>query len=218
MKQSFSGLLLCALLLPACSRDTEMSGLSAPITPKASAMMPPVRDSVMGRFSAIAQAISAGLQNPLVRTQLLQALMDKRANPTGVDLQSCEDGGVVQQLFDIAGQRGFQGGASLCAMVAKFDGLTLYMDRDRLAHWSPTVVPIVTAIANPEKTLPARLVGYRSPSRTMAFANESSYVGPVLVILPFAHAHRVASHGRSVMKVETLRNQPTTPDQTERKQ
>jgi hypothetical protein len=172
----------------------------------------------MGKYSAIAQVISAGLQNPSVRAQLLQELMDVRANPTGVDLQSCGNGSAAQQLFKESDRRGFQGGPSLCEMVSKLHGLTLYMDRDRLAHWSASVAPIVTAVENPDKNLPARLVGYRSPARTITFANDSSYIGPVLVILPFAHSRQVAGHGAEMMHVETRRFTPQRPATTENKQ
>jgi hypothetical protein len=172
----------------------------------------------MGKYSAIAQVISAGLQNASVRTQLLRELMDHSANPTGVDLQSCGNGSAAQQLFNEGERRGFQGGPSLCEMVAKLHGLTLYMDRDRLAHWSASVAPVVTAVENPDKTLPARLVGYRSPTRTITFANDSSFVGPVLVILPFAHSSEVANHGAERMHVETRRYTPARPATTETRQ
>ena len=158
----------------------------------------------MGGLSSIAQSISAALQNPSIRGALRDELSDP-SNVTGLDLQSCADGSIAQRVFDDASRRGFQGATSLCEMVVKRHGLTLYMDRDRLARWSPSVAPIVTAIEHPENALPSRLLGYRSPSRTIAFSNDSSYVGPVLLVLPHAQARRVANRGPELMDVKTRR-------------
>jgi hypothetical protein len=186
-----------------------------PVAPAMSRVAPAVSDSVMGKFSSIAQVIAGGLQDPSTRVQLIHELSDHQSNPTGVDLQACDDGGVAWMLFEEAGRRGLNAGQQLCSVVSKFSGVTLYMDRDRLAAWSPTVAPIVTAIETPGKPLPRRLVGYRSPTRTIAFANDSTYVGPVLVVLPYAHPNHLRSRGSAPMHVETHAFHPATPRPSE---
>jgi hypothetical protein len=67
------------------------------------------------------------------------------------------------------------------------------MDREQLALWNTSVIPIVTALASAGASLPAHMLGYRSPTRTIDVAADRRLKGPILVVLPMAHPSRVSN-------------------------
>ena len=147
----------------------------------------------MGALSNAALAVAAGMQDQRVRAAVITAMRDSSALGVGLDLQDCGPGSRTRSLFDAAERRGVGQAAALCSWATARSGLVLYMDPDQLAAWSATVIPIVTAVEQPGHPLPAHVLGYRSPVRTIDIAADPNLKGPILVVLPITHPSRMQS-------------------------
>ncbi|CAN5858451.1 hypothetical protein BH11GEM1_BH11GEM1_35140 [soil metagenome] len=189
-----SGALLCALGTTAC--DPRLAAPSRPVAaagPERTllAALAPDSDATMGALSAIARHISAAMQDSAVRVHVKMALMQS-TSAVGIDLQSCDKDPAITELFASGERFGAGAAPTLCSFAKGRVGLVLYMDRDRLRNWSPSVSPVVTAIANPDQPIAKSFHGYRSPVRTIDVPSDGSLQGPLLVVLPYQHPSRHA--------------------------
>lgn len=138
----------------------------------------------MGDLSGLARQLAAALQNPKLRAAVRRSLESGDPRMTALDLQDCQGASLAGQLLHEAERRGAGLAADACAQAIQARGMMLYIDRDRLAQWDSSVVPIVTAIESPGTSLPKTFKGYRSPSVTIDLPGDGSIGGPVLVVLP----------------------------------
>lgn len=149
----------------------------------------------------------------------------KRNNQSliGLDLRACSTELIIQRLFAAAERHGGPLADAMCQGIRGRAGLALYMDRDRLDAWDGTTIPIVTAIADPSRTLPVQLRAYRSATRIISISRDSTVGGPLLVVLPTLHpnAYRgraneratVVSRGRAVENSRASSSQHPTRGQ-----
>ena len=177
-----------ALLLTACADRSQPTTAVASLKPKLD-VSAPVTDKVMGGLSIVARHIVGALQDPAIRGNLVRALKTSSV-PGQMDLQDCGPMSMTGKLLDRGEKAGMGNAASMCAFLASRPGVILFMDRDRLAGWDSTVVPVVTAIADPDNGEQLAHLGYRSPSRTILLPADGSYGGPVLVVLPLRYPGR----------------------------
>ena len=205
---------LASAAITACDRPTTTQVL--PRATRPSAQIAPVADASMGSWSPMAMAVVAGLQDPRIRRSIVAAMKDTGAAGIGIDLQACQPGGKIDSLYAAAEKRGAMAGAALCALATHASGLVLYMDREQLANWDPSVIPIVTALADPSKGVPDHLVGYRSPTRTLDLRTDDKLATPILVVLPMTHPHRTAAM-RGVLFPSLVSYPAPPPTQTHRR-
>lgn len=179
---------VAALALSACDRsmrDPAVSELPPREVRFAVANTP--ADPVMGSLAGVARAISAGLQDPAVRHRVAAAMKERGTHPIGIDLRDCAGGTPAAQLVASGAARLAANPEAMCDAIRGRVGMVLYMDGDRLTHWDSSTVPIVTAIDNPDQSLPASFLGFRSPDVTVALPADGSLRGPILVVLPLPH-------------------------------
>lgn len=183
--------------LSACDQTTNPTGVARPAVMHVAAVVaPPVVDPTMGSLSPLARHIVIALRDSAMRAALVQAMKAAQPRGLGLDLSTCNQPGPAQSLIRAGESRGGASAASICALIAKTHGVTLYMNAPALAAWDPSVIPVVTAIDNPQKKLSHVFVGYRSPTRTIALSDTGhSISGPVLVVLPIPHPAQVARNG-----------------------
>jgi len=175
-------------LVIGCERPTvNLDRPQAPERPRQTI----VTDQAMGSLSPIAFQVAAGLQDPVVLRSVFAAMRDSASQGLGIDLQDCGPGGPTQLLINAGAKRGGQAASVLCAALSALPGAILFMDRDQLKVWNPSVIPIVTAVANPLAPLPQHFLGYRSPSKTIDLGADSKLKGPILVVLPIKHPNRL---------------------------
>jgi hypothetical protein len=177
--------------LGACERPTAVP--PGRISPPDHLRATVVSDRTMGSLSAVALQVAIGLQDSRVRAAVNGAMKDSSAQGLGLDLQDCRSGGSARSLFDASERRGGQAADALCSSVLSLSGLVLFMDRVQLSNWDPSVIPIVTAMSSIGNGVPAHLLGYRSPDRTMDVTGDRNLKGPILVILPLPHPRRMAA-------------------------
>lgn len=188
-------LLMCMLLVAvACDvASTPTEGVRPQLTPRAEIATPAVNDLVMGPLSVVARHVVVGLQNRAVRNEVKAALM--ASSTLGqVDLQNCTGGTPTAHLLRSGEFYGAGSADAMCSTIRKYKGLVLFMDRQHLQAWNPSVVPIITAIANPEGGVPATFRGYRSATRLIDLdAHNVERYGPVLIVFPALHPGRTRS-------------------------
>jgi len=138
----------------------------------------------MGALSPIARFISGALRDSSMRHAVAAAMKESSTGHLGLDLQTCGTATLVQRLMLTGEQHGMGSAQSMCAVMSRFDGLTLFMDPDRLSRWNGRAIPIVTAIADLHHPLPNKFLGYRSPARTIELSASDPVNGPLLVVLP----------------------------------
>jgi hypothetical protein len=183
----------------------------SPITPRQPQLPTPTivtgadNDRTMGALSGVAQHIAAALQDPRVRGIVVRALRDTVNNPTGLDLSSCSDG-VVSSLVNAGTLRGGSSASAMCRLLNAGRGTVLYMDRTRLAGWDSTVIPIVTAVADPSVPAASTFHGYVTPSLITDLKSDGSVHGPVLVVLPLFHARRLGTGSISPLPTRLIQN------------
>lgn len=203
------------LAICGCNNDLPLRGGS--ITPAQTIISgEPVSNPVMGDLSPVARQVVAGLQNPKVRGAIIRALRDPANRGAGIDLLDCSPGSAVGDLLQAGESRGGEGANTLCSAFRSWGGVTLYMAPDRLAAWDSTVIPIVTAIAHPDSALPATLVGYRSPARTIDLPADGSLQGPILVVVPYLHPKRYAGRTSQLMPSQSVRIPPKAGQELQR--
>jgi hypothetical protein len=159
----------------------------------------------MGKLSIVALQVVTGLQDPRVRAAVIAAMRDTTSRGHGLDLQDCGETSVTRSLFVAAAKRGAQPIDAMCRSVGALPGLILHMDREQLARWDPSVIPIVTAIAEPHAPPPGDLTGYRSPSRTINLGADKQLKGPILVVFPAKHANRGRADRRALPAATLIR-------------
>lgn len=190
-------LLLCVLpqvWLFGCAPDRQPLSPRAPHAPARTVSGPAIQDVAMGQLSPFARHIVAGLQDPQVRSRLVRAMKASHVRGVGIDLQDCEPNTVAGDLLEAGSRRGGSAAIDVCSSFKQSGGMTLYMDRDRLAHWDSTVIPVVTALQDPDH-VPATFLGYRSPTRTIELERDAPLAGPLLVLLPISHPDRWSERG-----------------------
>ena len=106
----------------------------------------------------------------------------------GLDLQDCEPGTTTRLLFEAGEARGAESANASCALAAQMTGLVLYMEPEQLAVWSPSVIPLVTALANPGSAWPSHIAAYRSPDRSLDLAAGGSVAARADPRRPAAHS------------------------------
>lgn len=182
--------------LGACEQNP--TGVANPRVARVTAVVsPPVVDPTMGSLSPLARHIVIALRDSAMRANLVQAMRTAQPRGLGLDLSSCNQSGTAQALIQAGELRGGASAASMCALIGNTHGVTLYMNAPALAAWDPSVIPVVTAIDNPQKKLSHAFVGYRSPTRMIALSDTGhSISGPVLVVLPIPHLAQVARNGQ----------------------
>lgn len=195
--------LLASVWMASCDRS--------PITPR-QAELPtrtivngPDNDRTMGSLSEVAQHLAAALQDPRVRGLVVRAMRDSVHNASGIDLSSCTDS-VVSSLVNAGTLRGGGSANSLCKRLGVGKGVVLYMDRTRLAGWDSTVIPIVTAVADPSIQPAKTFHGYVTPSLVTDLRSDGSVNGPVLVVLPLFHSRRIGSASTALLPTRLLIN------------
>jgi hypothetical protein len=167
-------------------------GIAPPVAPAYAVVASPVSDTVMGELSPIARQVVAALRDSVLRVEVARA-MKETSSASSIDLQDCAAVSVAQRLL-LAGERNGMGSATLhCGNLRKLRGAILYMNPERLAHWDGTVIPIVTAIQNPDRALPKELRAYRSSTRLVNLSLDHPDDGPLLVVLPYVHPRRAKS-------------------------
>jgi hypothetical protein len=196
------GLSLCWLV--ACAPERQPLSPSVPHAPARTISGPAVQDVAMGSLSPFARHVVAGLQDPKVRGKIVRAMKNSHVFGVGLDLEDCGPNTVIGDLLEAGAMRGGAAASHVCGSFQQSGGIMLYMDRDRLAHWDSTVIPVVTAIQRPEIAVPTTFVGYRSPTRTIQLYRDAPLDGPVLVLLPFSHPHRWNSRAARPARVRPL--------------
>ena len=186
-------------------RSTPERRVNAKRGPSSIGARAPVADKVMGPLSELARHVSAGLQDPAVRGRVVRAMKDSAMGRNGLDLTACDATELFGAVFTAAERRGGRSGGLLCSNIREARGLILYMDRDRLAGWDSTTIPIVTAVADPTQAMPNSFVGYRSPLQTIDLPRDGSVGGPILVILPYLHHRRFAFQPAKLLPSHALR-------------
>lgn len=176
--------------LSACDRNTIPTGISVPVYAHAAILTPAVVDPLMGDLSPIARHIAAALRDSAVRYELAAAMKSHIGDHVGFDLQDCNKGGVSAHLLHAGEVYGAGAASRLCSTIGAHRGMVLYMAPSRLAVWNPRVSPVVTALAAPDKQIHDRVMAYRSPDR-MIDISDPKFVGPILVVLPYANLARV---------------------------
>lgn len=182
-------LISIVLIAGGCSSEKSITSPVLVPAPARTVVGEPVTDVAMGHLSGLARHISAGLQDPSARGALVRLMKSDAARGIGIDLQACESG-TVRGLLEAGSRRGADPYDVVCRGLKGAAGVMLYMDRDRLAGWDSTVIPVVTAIEHPGKPIPAKFLGYRSPTRTIELSHPASLAGPILVVLPLLHPTR----------------------------
>jgi hypothetical protein len=192
------------LVLNSCDRTTNPTGLNKrSVAPVAAVMTPAVIDPTMGSLSPLARHIVIALRDSATRVALIQAMKSAQPRGLGLDLSTCAEPGTAQALIRMGEVNGGSAAVSMCSLISKRRGVTLYMSAPALAAWDASVIPVVTAIDNPNLKMSHAFVGYRSPTRTIVLSDTGHSVsGPVLVILPIPHPARVARNGRSSISTQ----------------
>ena len=195
-----------------CERVTPTQA-NPTAAPRAPARSVALQDAAMGRLSPIALAVAAGLQKPRVRSAVMAAMKDTAARGLGLDLQDCEPGTTTRLLFEAGEARGAESANASCALAAQMTGLVLYMEPEQLAVWSPSVIPLVTALANPGSAWPSHIAAYRSPDRSLDLAADRSLRGPILVVLPLIHPKRTLPLRNTLVPSLVAHHDPGPPRQ-----
>lgn len=188
------GMLGACLALVGCDRPGPTQDVRPAPRPTTVSRAVAIQDVTMGSLTVTAQAIAAAMQDQPVRTAVIAAMKDSASLGVGLDLTDCANSALAKAIFDAGERRGAATAASQCTAAASLPGLVLYMDREQLAAWSATTIPVVTAIAQPGRALPAHYVGYRSPTRTLDIGADPKLQTPILVLLPIVHPARMQSH------------------------
>jgi hypothetical protein len=182
--------LLAMYTTVACERATKPVSHSRPVSvASAITIATAVNDPTLDDLSVVAQLVATALQDSTTRMELRGELL---ANPKEamIDLQSCRENGVASRMFAISERRGVRNATAMCTAAIAREGLTLYLDPARLNQWDGTTIPLVTAIAHPDRPLADSITVYRSPARTMRMSTNATFDGPIIVILPEAHSSR----------------------------
>lgn len=66
----------------------------------------PVPDVVMGRLSGLARHIAAGLEDPIIRSEVLDAMKSPGSKGLGLDLENCASAGTASRLLSAGEKRG----------------------------------------------------------------------------------------------------------------
>jgi hypothetical protein len=169
-----------------------------------------VSDATMGNLSAVAIHIVAGLRDSAVRYRIHDMLLERGNYGIGIDLQDCGPGGRAFGVLHAAEAHGGQRSDIQCAALKKLRGAVLFMEPGRLAAWNPRVIPIVTAIADPDAPLPKHFLGYRSPDRTIELTDKGGVGGPLLVVLPVLHPSRPRSYSTRFPALKVTTGSPAT--------
>lgn len=196
----------CDRKLPTQSRPKPTLGVSSATVA--------LSDPTMGSLSSLARHVSMALQSDALRKEVHDSMSNPNAMGAGLDLQECDQPGVAQHLLRSGELVGGGSAAELCATIRRMDGLSLYMDPGRLQRWDPKLLPIVTAIADPNKKLPTHFLGYRSARYTIDLPANGSLKGPLLVILPLKHQRRIVAGQRPNAQVRVIQ----LPTDTSRRQ
>lgn len=202
-RKSWIPILFTGAIVGACDRPMNVEPVRS-VQPRPSVTGAPIRDKVMGPLSDLARHVVAGLQDPAVRGRLVRAMKDSSMTRRGLDLLDCDATAPLGAVLAAAEKRGGRSRALLCSSIRQSRGLTLYMDPDRLAGWDSTVIPIVTAVADPNQAIPNSFLGYRSPSETIDLPRDGSVGGPILVILPHLHRGRFASQRARLLPADVM--------------
>lgn len=197
----------CVATFDACERQEITATPNRIIGAPSRVLVAADADPVMGTLSPIAQYVAAGLQDFAVRLAVHRALTSPSAHRMGLDLHACASDSVIISLLRAGERRGAGLAASVCQMLGSMNGAVLFMDPSRLRKWNGSTVPIVTAIANPGRELPATFHGYRSPNRLIDLPADGSIQGPVFIVLPYQHP----AHPRNVRLGQPTIRQHATP-------
>lgn len=165
----------------------------------------------MGALSDVAQHVSAALQEPAVRIRVAQALKS-RSSGSEIDLQDCGPGTIAADIFAAGEREGFSGAQTLCSRLKGYSGAVLYMDPQRAQRWSPSVSPVVVAVADPSRARVRPFKAYLTPLHAITLPVDGSFVGPILAVLPYRHHSRLrepAPHA-SAYTVENVSKAPVT--------
>lgn len=164
----------------------------------------PDPDPVMGALSPIAQHIALALRDSSTRVAIARAMKDPGATLLGLNLRACDSDSLVARVFAAGHRRGGDLPDVVCRAVQAHSGMVLFMDRDRLRGWDGSASPIVTAIANPDATLPTSFHGYRTPTRLVDLPRDGSLQGPILVVFPMVHPTHAAIRASGKAGVGTI--------------
>ena len=215
-KQYLSALCVGLLLgLSGCNRDVvaPRPAISAGIRANF-ARVPADPDSTMGSLSAVARHIVAALRNPSTRVAVMNAMKSASAGRLGLNLSWCTEDPVVADLLQAGEDAGGDPSPVMCKKIQAYRGLVLYMDPDRLREWDGTSIPMVTAIANPERGVGGPLRAYRGVTTMITLPADGSVRGPLLVVLPYEHGRQSALRPKDNASTRTVRV-PQQPTQAE---
>lgn len=158
------------------------TGALAPVR----SVAPALHDAGMSDLSPVAQHIIVALRDSAVRVAVIDALKQSTNGHIGIDLSSCNGISLGAAIISTGERLGAGPASPICDRLRTGSGMTLYMSPERLARWNPTVIPIVTAIANPDQPRPVHIMGYQFADMTIDIS-DPKFIGPVLVVVPYAH-------------------------------
>ncbi len=179
------------VLIVGCETTSPTAVSHTPPVMRTVIVAPAVTDVVMGEFSPLARHVVIALRDSTVRAELSAALRSQGTGHAGIDLLSCSGGSLASRLMQAGERRGGMNAASACAILTQRRGGMLYMSPHDIAAWDPSTIPNVAAVANPNATRAVPTTAYRSPDR-MVDLTDPKFQGPVLFVLPYVHASRLA--------------------------
>lgn len=184
---------LGAMLVASVSCERPTAALPAPMrvsdVPGFLRLTAPVSDAAMGNLSPVARHVIAALRDPILRRELAVALKDTAA-AYSLDLQECRTSSLAKRLLDAGEREGFGSASALCSQLMAMSGAILYMAPERLQGWDGSTIPLVSAIARPDRAVPATIHAYRSTARAEEISMSRPGDGPLLVIVPIPQTRR----------------------------